>query len=312
MSLKAAARRFLAIALPVHKPVRWLFESKLRAAGRRLPPGSRVLDFASAGNKYRRFFPGCAYVGGDVEPYPQFTAGDPDTRFIRADFNGNPFACGYFDAVVTTNSINYASEDEAGIRAAFDALVENLKPNGFFITAVTLTWPHAEAYLRWIDETFDTVEKTRYDGAITYGLSVAYMHGVFQARSRFLRYLNEILLRICATAVYPFLRYVGDVYPPGHKHAVFVIARRTGPAIDPAPDGPWAWVKSPIGGMALSEVAEPERSAAAAALRAVLGDGPIDTVLGDGRHWFAVRGGVPWLLPGHAVPVTDVPARRSV
>lgn len=303
--MKTALRRVLAVLLPIHKPVRYIFEAKLRQAARGLAPGTRVLDFASAGNKYRCFFGGCFYVGGDVDPHPGFDPTDPDTHFVRADFNHNPFARGYFDVVVTTNSINYASEEVGGIRNAFDSLVENLKPDGTFVTAATLTWPHAETYLDWIDETFETVRKTRYDGAVTYWLRVVHERFVHRARNRAERAICEIAIRVVSTICYPALRFVGDVYPQGFRHAVFVVAekKRTRPCAEDGSAGSWPFLKSPLDGSPLVIAQGAEEALARAALERESGDGPVDSVLTDGRLCYAVRCGVPDLLMQNAVAV---------
>ncbi len=267
---------------PVQKPVRRLFEDRLRAAAQALPNDSLVLDFASAGNRYRHFFDHCRYVGGDIEVVSPLPPLDERTRFVQADFNANPFARGRYDAVVTTNSINYAGSDAATIRRALDALLETLKPDGCFMTMVTLDWEHAGDYLGWIDERFETVAQQRYDGILSRALAYAVLYGVTRRPRGPLRKLNAAVLRVASTLALPLLRHVGDLYGPRTRYAVFVTARgmRNPSPADTAPD------------------ADPD-------LKSPLGGGPLyalpDGSLTDGAALFPVTDSVPRLLPESAM-----------
>jgi hypothetical protein len=301
---------------PVQKPVRRLFEAQLRRAASTLPANAKVLDFASSGNKYRRYFSDQSFVGGDIILPDSVPTLDKDTQFVQGDLNNNPFANNVFDVVVTTNSINYSGDEEKTVRQAYDALIANLRADGTFITMVTQNWPLSQAYLGWVEADFQEIEKRRYDGEISRLLSHAVLYLVTRRQGVWLRRVNAAILRILSSLMYPGLLSLGDIYLPGTRHAWFVVARRKksslgGDAAASLSGGKFSHLKSPLNFGPLREMSEDEAGRLRPLFADVLRNGEaklVDAVLSDGNYAFPVVRGIPRLMRDVAVPVSG--ARR--
>ncbi len=147
----------------------WYYEEskpEFATVARYLPVAGRVLEIGCGAGHFRRFVPGCSYVG--LEPSPsarsQALAAGIDVRDQSIEEHALQFARGY-EAVVAFQVLEHVSSP----RAFLDAAAQSLSPGGVLAISVpscdgylgaarnyTLNLPPHHQTL-WSDETLETI-----------------------------------------------------------------------------------------------------------------------------------------------------------
>ncbi|MDT3698304.1 MAG: class I SAM-dependent methyltransferase [Thermincola sp.] len=187
-----------------------------------IKPGSKVLDFASAGYKHAHYFVLHDYYAADIsfESLSQGKRKGSNVFPVVADLRKIPFKAESFDLIISSHTLEWL--DKSFLLQAISDLGKLTKPGGVF--AFSYLNPPAEVWekaLADLKKEFCSVDVFRYRGK----LSQLYEDCLFQKVDnvdfpRRHRYLHKLLLLLS------FFVWVIDFPFKRLGNAYFVIARK--------------------------------------------------------------------------------------
>lgn len=158
-------KKFFKKFFPIYRLSRIIFEKKLSDFSKQIEKNQKILDFASAGNKYSYLFKDHFFDGGDIIEYDNKEIFKNHT-FKIDNLIINNFKKNYYDIVISTHSIERL-RDYKNISISIKKLKQNMKKNGIFVTVFHNDNKYSNYMKEILSKEFIFLKIDRYNGIIS-------------------------------------------------------------------------------------------------------------------------------------------------
>lgn len=217
---------------PLLKINRKIFEHELKKFANQLQTRKKILDFASAGNKYSEYFKDHEYLGADIENEKTFLTRDnrkikyiKDHNFVVQDLTDNNLKKNYFDIVVSTHSLEHLAS-EKDFLIAIESLYQNLNSGGIFFTNIYKNSKYFTIFENYIKKNFQIKKKIKYNGSIC-KLNIFLLELLINSKKQIIVKIPlRIFVSITNFLLYSIVITLGDIFTKNINYQEIYILKK--------------------------------------------------------------------------------------